>query len=403
MISTEYSEKCCGCSACKSVCPKSAIDMLPDALGFLYPKIDLKKCIDCGLCERVCNFKKLLDKPLPHNGNSKIYACRLKDETELSKSQSGGAAYAISKWVIDCGGKVYGATFKTPYEVVHKRAASLEECSLQRGSKYIQSRLENSFINIKKDLSNGSKVLFTGTGCQVNGLLEYLKVEKADTTNLYTMDIICHGVASPQLWYDYSKYIEEKKVKKTIIKSVFRDKYHYGWNSHKETFYISDNQYYTTTKFAHIFYQHIALRPACCVCPYATMKRTSDFTVCDFWGYQKIVPEMGSDNKGLSMLFINNLRAVNGFTQLNQYLLYKDVSDCDCCLQPNMMYPTKFGKDAKNFENAYKKYGFTYILKKYGRDPLDIQIKSMIRRISYKLLGERKIAYLKTRLKVLHF
>lgn len=54
MIQIKSKLDCCGCTACTNSCPKSAIAMVPDEEGFLYPKIDMRRCIECGACERAC-------------------------------------------------------------------------------------------------------------------------------------------------------------------------------------------------------------------------------------------------------------------------------------------------------------------------------------------------------------
>ena len=400
MINIKTREQCCGCSACESVCPRNAIVMESDFLGFDYPQVDNKKCINCGLCEKVCNFQMLtLKKTEESYLQSHIYACRLSDEYELLKSQSGGAAFAISSYILNKGGIVYGAACDTDFSVHHIRAENFEDCNMLRGSKYVQSRMEDNFRKVRDDLKNTKYVLFTGTGCQVNGLLRYLKILNIDTSKLITCDFICHGVPSPKLWKDYVFYIKNSKIKKEIKKVDFRDKLHYGWNSHKETFYISEDEYYTTTNYAHIFYQHVALRPSCGICPYATMKRYSDFTVCDFWGYKKIIPEIKEDNKGLSMVFVNSEKGKRIFSELQNIIVYRDVSKYDCCLQPNMKHPTVIGKKANNFEIEYKTKGFKFVLHKYGKDSIKVSIINFVRRVMYCILGEKRIFFFKNLLK----
>lgn len=55
----EKNNECCGCGACYSICPKQAITMVKDELGFEYPKIDEKKCIKCYKCMKVCPIKDI--------------------------------------------------------------------------------------------------------------------------------------------------------------------------------------------------------------------------------------------------------------------------------------------------------------------------------------------------------
>lgn len=385
MIDLSHREQCCGCTSCATICPTKAITMQADALGFMYPHIDKEKCINCGLCEKACNFKKLVKEPLAADKSSQIYACRMKDMQEVAKSQSGGATEAIAEWILANGGVVYGAAFGEHFKVEHQRAENQSERDKQRGSKYVQSDIGNCFEKVRNDLKDGRYVLFTGTGCQVSGLLQYIQSAKIDSTKLYTCDLICHGVPSPKLWQDYVTYLEEKKLKKPITKAVFRDKEHYGWKSHKETFFTSFTSF---TSFTYIFYDHIAFRPSCKICPYASTKRLSDFTVCDFWGYEKTVPEMGNDNKGLSLMFVSTEKAKKAFDEFNSKLNYKEMDEKDV-LQPNMQHPTIMNINTEKFENDYINHGFEYIMRKYGHEPFIKRCKFFVKKCARKILGDR--------------
>lgn len=232
MIQIKNKDDCCGCTACASICPKDAITMEPDALGFKYPKVDLEKCIDCGLCEKVCafndNYDKSLNLPQPD-----AYAARHKDMHEIETSRSGAAFIAISDRILEKGGVVYGAGFADHFRVVHKRATTKEERDEFKGSKYVQSDLTGVFRQVKKDLKEGLTVLFSGTPCQTSGLASY--VGKKLRENLILVDIVCHGVPGPYMWRDYLDYLEKKQGSKICLVN-FRDKQEYGWTAHKETF-----------------------------------------------------------------------------------------------------------------------------------------------------------------------
>lgn len=232
MINIKDKADCCGCTACASICSKEAISMQPDVLGFLYPKIDYKKCINCGLCEKVCAFNDNYDKSL--NLSSPLcYGARHKDEKEVESSRSGAAFIAISDYILRKGGVVYGAGYTEHFRVVHKRATNQKERNEFKGSKYVQSDLSGIFKEVKKDLKNGLLVLFSGTPCQTAGLNAY--IGKKLRNNLYLIDIICHGVPSPYIWRDYISYLE-KKHGASICWVNFRDKNKYGWAAHHESF-----------------------------------------------------------------------------------------------------------------------------------------------------------------------
>ena len=172
MINPEPKE-CCGCTACASICAHRAISMRADRMGFLYPTVDTSKCVECGLCETICQFNKNYDKTY-NLDNPIAYAVRHKNPDEILKSRSGAAFVAISDFILDQGGVIYGAGYKDHFTVSHQRATSKAERDLFRGSKYVQSDLTDIFYNVKKDLQDGKIVLFTGTPCQTSGLRSFI-------------------------------------------------------------------------------------------------------------------------------------------------------------------------------------------------------------------------------------
>lgn len=232
MIEVKSPSDCCGCSACASVCAHNAIVMQPDALGFLYPKVNKDLCVGCGLCERVCSFNPNYDKTM-NLALPNAYAVRHKNMDEIERSRSGAAFVAISDYILENGGVVYGAGYAEHFRVIHKRATSKEERDEFRGSKYVQSDLNNVFRQVKEDLKNGLIVLFSGTPCQTSGLNSFVGKKLRD--NLFLVDIVCHGVPSPYIWDDYLNFLEKKQGQK-ICWVNFRDKQEFGWTAHKETF-----------------------------------------------------------------------------------------------------------------------------------------------------------------------
>lgn len=386
---TQVTEKelCCGCTACENVCPKKAISMKGDALGFLYPEIDQEKCVGCGLCRKVCDFTARAENPLVQNDDAEVYAVRHKDMGEVSTSQSGAATIALVDWILEKNGVVYGCGYGDYFHVMHKRAATKDDANEFKGSKYVQSDMGNCFALAAEDLENGLWVLFTGTGCQVAGFLSFIKAKKVDDTRLVTCDLICHGVPSPRLWEDYLNYVETKRLKKPVVKVDFRDKTHYGWKSHKESFYTT---YTTYTTYTYIFYDHVAFRHSCGVCPYASTRRLADFTVCDFWGYEKTVPEMGDDNKGLSLMFVSTEKAEKIFEEINGNLNFKRMNVTDC-LQHNMQQPSVINMNREHFERDYSEKGFEYIMRKYGHEKFFSWCIRFAKKCVKQILGEKGI------------
>jgi len=232
MVDNKDKSQCCGCSACASVCKHNAIAMEPDAMGFLYPKIDYSKCVNCGQCDAVCAFNDHYD--VSKNLSEPIcYGARHKNLQEVETSRSGAAFIAISDFILKSGGVVYGAGYTDHFRVVHKRATTKNQRDEFKGSKYVQSDMNSVFQQVKNDLRKGLLVLFSGTPCQTAGLNSYISNKLKD--NLFLVDIICHGVPSPYIWRDYIAYLEAKQGSK-ICWVNFRDKQKFGWSAHKETF-----------------------------------------------------------------------------------------------------------------------------------------------------------------------
>lgn len=266
MIQINNPADCCGCTACASICAHDAITMKPDALGFLYPEVDKDKCVDCGLCEKVCAFNDNYDTSL-NLEKALAYGARHKDMNEVETSRSGAAFIAISDYILEQGGVVYGAGYTDHFRVVHKRATTKEERDEFKGSKYVQSDMTGVFRQVKKDLRDGLTVLFSGTPCQTSGLNSY--VGKRLREKLFLVDIVCHGVPSPYMWRDYIAYLE-KKQGSPIVWMNFRDKQKYGWAAHHETFKFKNGG--GKMSFTFLFYKHIMFRRSCGKCHFTNTK-----------------------------------------------------------------------------------------------------------------------------------
>ena len=347
--------------------------MQPDAMGFLYPVVDMSKCVDCGLCEEVCAFNAHYDTSL-NLPEPEAYAARHKNMWELETSRSGAAFIAISDWILEQGGVVYGAGYAGRFRVVHKRATIKEERDEFKGSKYVQSDLGDVFRQVKKDLKEGKIVMFSGTPCQTSGLNAY--IGKKLRANLYLVDIVCHGVPSPYLWRDYIAYLE-KKQGDTICWVNFRDKQEFGWAAHRETFkFINGGKMIYTF----LFYQHIMFRRSCGKCYFANTRRPSDITLADFWGWEKTDTEINKDNKGVSLVLINTEKGEKLFEAVrhNMDIIPARLEDC---LQPNLQHPSLIHPKREAFERDYIKHGFVYVAKKYGDMGWRYQVKRVCRKL----------------------
>lgn len=371
-------EECCGCTACENICAHHAITMIPDNLGFLYPKINNDLCVDCGLCEKVCAFHNKYDITL-NLQNPLPYAVRHKKINEILTSQSGAAFIAFSDWILDNGGVVYGAGYGEHFKVIHGRATNKTECNRFKGSKYIQSDLKNIFKQIKDDLKNGILVLFSGTPCQTSGLSSFIGNKLRN--NLFLIDLICHGVSGPGIWEEYIKYLENKE-KKTVTAVNFRDKSKYGWRSHVETFQFSNK---ITHSYEYKFYTHIMLRNSCYSCPFTNLKRPSDITIGDFWGIENTeLASFAEDNKGCSLVLINTIKGKKWFDNISNSINYKKTNLKEC-LQPNLQQPTTIHPQRNKFEKEFVNKGFVYVMKKYGNIGWKYKTKKTLNRIKNKL------------------
>lgn len=360
MIKIINPSQCCGCTACASICTHNAITMQPDALGFLYPNVDTSKCVECGLCEKVCAFNENYDISL-NLPQPTAYGARHKDMNEVATSRSGAAFIAISDHILENGGIVYGAGYTDHFRVIHKRAETKEQRNEFKGSKYVQSDLTGIFRQVKQDLKEGLTVLFSGTPCQTAGLNSY--VGNRLRKNLVLMDIICHGVPSPYIWRDYLAYLE-KKHGSEICYVNFRDKDEFGWSAHKESFkFIKKPNIKSIFPFK--FYQPTWFRHSCGGCKYTNLKRPSDITIGDFWGWQKTDSSINTDDKGISLVLCNTEKGHKLFDIVKEQMIVISAK-LENCLQPNLQYPSNIPQIRIDFEDDYANHGFKKVMSKYG-------------------------------------
>lgn len=358
-IRLESKKECCGCTACENICAHNAITMQCDTLGFQYPVVDHDKCVECSLCEKVCQFHSCYSR-YDNFDNPKVYALRLKDSAQLMRSQSGGAFWGIAKGVIDNNGVVYGAAFDNDWNVIHQRATNADELESLRMSKYVQSDLRGVFKQVKGDLKQGLTVLFSGTACQVAGLKSYVPLKLHQ--NLFCLDIVCHGVPSPQIWKDYVNYLEDSNKAK-IVKACFRDK-RFGWHGAKETFLFDDGREIVRQTSNYMYFSGISIRESCANCKFTNMERVGDVTAGDFWGIPKDSP-YEKDKKGLSLLLVNSEKGRMMFDSIKEKYIVEESNVRDC-LQPQLQYPSEMSPLHEMFVHEYSKLGFLYVAKKYG-------------------------------------
>lgn len=354
--------QCSGCTACMAVCPRDAITMKPDVLGFKYPHVNEDLCVECGLCEAVCDFKRR-GKIDDDGKDVKVFAARHCDDAVLRASQSGGLFSALSDVVLKEGGVIYGAVFDGNHMVEHARAEDTVGRDLMRGSKYIQSDLKDTFRNVLRDLRIGNRVMFVGTPCQVAGLKSF--IPSALHEQLLLVDFICHGVPSPEVWKAYLAGLQKKH---RIVKADFRDKAVEGWKVHKESFLYEDDHLKVRETFKVLFYKNIMLRHSCGACNYNVCNRASDIVMADFWGLSEIMPEMDG-GPGTSMAICLTEKGKRYFEAASENLMIHGLEIPLSHLakyNPNVLNRTRIHHERNAFEKAFAQKGFRYVAARWG-------------------------------------
>ena len=329
MIALTDKRNCCGCTACQHICPKHCISFQQDEEGFLYPSVDIESCIDCHLCEKVCPNLNRYQTVFPQS----TYGCRSLDEGIRANSSSGGLFTILASKIISEGGIVFGARFMYDWTVAHDFTDSMTGLPYFRGSKYVQSKLGDSFKTVKQYLKDGRKVLFSGTPCQVSGLNHFLGKKYP---NLITVDIVCHSIASPLVW---KKYLEEISRGNVISDITFRDK-SLGWHSYALKINGNDKEGNTNVLvhetqvqnvFMRGFLENLTVRPSCSACPARSYTSGSDIMLADFWHLDKYHPSW-DDNKGMSLALVMSDKGRELFdscksTIFCQFIPYDEVED----------------------------------------------------------------------------
>lgn len=378
IILFKNNEDCCGCSACFNICPVSAIEMIPDQEGFLYPEINAALCTECGSCKKVCAFQKTNDYDY-YSPQPIVYALKHKDDKVIRNSSSGGAFTAISEHVLEQNGIVYGAAHDEKLNTIHIRASNSEERDKCRGSKYVQSDLTDVFSMVRDDLQKNNNVLFTGTPCQIAGLNEFLSVSSSDTTNLLTVDLVCHGTPSPKLFKEYIAFCESKRKRK-IIEYFHRPK-DKGWGHIEKAVYMNgyiDHDSSLSNIWSNLFYSHLFLRPSCYVCKYSNLRRPADITIADYWGIEKAHPEF-MDPKGVSLVLVNTPKGEKLFHSIKESILYIESDTARCTeKQAQLKSPAIKPLNRDLAWKEYYKHRFGYIAKKYGEPSIKTKIKQML-------------------------
>lgn len=326
---TGKNSECCGCSACLNVCPKQCISFQKNEEGFLYPIKDMDVCIDCGLCEKVCPFSD--NYTYETTSEPAVYAAY--DRENRVGSSSGGIFYTLARYTIEeRNGWVFGAAFEDKFQLRHVGVNNMTDLQKLRGSKYLQSDMQDCYQQIKQLLKDGVFVLFVGTPCQVAGLRAFLRNREYD--NLLTADLVCHGVPPQSLFDEHVKYLEQKH-KATLVSYYFRNMD--GWGVCEIADFANPKKRkvlpsYSLSPYLYSFMKAYTYRESCYECKFATIPRQGDITLADYWGVDKFF--VGIDiSKGISLVLLNTEIGKTLFNEIKEVkctVYESNLSDASC-------------------------------------------------------------------------
>lgn len=408
-------ELCSGCEGCVNVCPQNAISMQGDVYGFMRPVINSDKCIDCGLCAKVCPAEKEIETKYPQM----VYATYSKESRERISSASGGASSVIAKWFVNHGGVVYGCSQDNAETIHHIRIDNTDDLYRIKGSKYVQSTIGFCYKQIKEDLRNGLKVMFLGTPCQVAGLKSFMN-NRCD--NLWLIDICCHGVPSQQIMLDNVKWIKKRhhiKYDYSQLRVAFRRKhpevdfgfhvdaiqpsetseiqYGFYWGGvcdsksmHEVYSRLENNDYYI-----YGFLNGVFFRPNCYKCKYAASSRVTDITLADFWGLGKSDdPEM-KEQRGVSAMLLNTEKGKKLFEEIKDLVNYEERPVEEVIKgNPQLMHPFPLSDSHNVFMDLYPKVGFVKACRKsFGKRMLKNRVRAFFRSSSFITYWYRRFRY----------
>lgn len=314
-------DRCFGCSFCHDICPKKAIT-ISCASGFWRPAIDSHECVDCGLCKKACPANNIADVERFKKNAIECYASWSKNEDTHFNSASGGLAYELSKWFIENGGCVVGCAFEVVDGMLtakHVIVDTLDGLTKLSKSKYVHSNKDGIYKAVAEELQR-RKCLFIGVSCEVFALYEYLNVTKHDTTNLYTINLLCHGGCSP---FAMTKHLEsiEKKYGQKITNVTFRG----GEYNCNFVAYTGDEIIYRKGQFEDEYFfgfmAHTLYQPICHKCQFAETRRISDITLADFWGLSQDIL-VKAEGKGESLVLTHTEKGRMLFDEIKNRIMF---------------------------------------------------------------------------------
>ncbi|MBR3928254.1 MAG: Coenzyme F420 hydrogenase/dehydrogenase, beta subunit C-terminal domain [Clostridia bacterium] len=370
----EDQRQCCGCGACQNACPRDAITMKADERGFVYPQINSDLCVECKACLKVCGYQTNPPKAEPRA----CYAAAAKDAEILQNSSSGGIFSVLAAKILNHGGVVYGAALQWVQDKAatkHMRIETLGDLSAFQGSKYVQSEIGAAYQQCKRDLQIGKEVLFSGTPCQIAGLLAYLG---QPFERLLTVEVICHGVPNAQMFQDFLNVLEAREKKK-IADFRFRHKKKGQGTDVRITYRLPDGNVRYVVNNGHLFsYMHYFLnasiyRSNCYSCPFATKERVADITLGDFWGFHEEYPlvpsESGLDNsRGVSCVLVNSSKGQTAFEKCRVQMFVLDTQfERIACHNEQLNKPSHYNQEYETILGLYQEKGYLAVENYYRK------------------------------------
>lgn len=388
--------ECTGCTACSSICGKTAITFKQDSLGFLYPTIDDDKCVECDLCRIICPNNNHLLKSFP---KASYVGYAVSKEEQLSSS-SGGVASVVGRYFVKSGGIVYGCSADSIDEICHIRVDNEKELAKLKGSKYVQSNMSNCYKQVHNDLRNGKKVLFVGTPCQVAGLKSYLR---KPYTNLLTMDFVCHGVPSIKILKEslkshFSGFSTENYGlsfrRKVMRGNKYKSEFGIFIHSKKEGWIYEG--YYPKNMYITGFLSALFYRLSCYTCHYTTQERVSDITVGDYSDVSGEYDNLEGKKRLLSMISVNTYQGQTLLKYLQDVLCIKEIDYSKIvAAQGQLRHPMKLHRGRADFEKNFTYEQFDHLVKRILNQDLKrirkIILATKIRNMLFSIPGIKSI------------
>lgn len=365
---------CTGCSACYNACTHQALTMQSEKEGFLYPVIDVNKCKNCGLCEKVCPV--LNQNKLFNNEQTPVTYAVWADDEIRQCSSSGGAFSILTISVLNKRGVVFGATINENNEVYHTSITDLKELYKLRGSKYVQSNVRLVYCDVRRYLKEDKPVLFSGTPCQIAGLKSFLG---KSYPNLLLVDILCHGVPSP-LFLNKTSRILSKRGYDVSKPLKFRNSKFWGYQvsyDDQVVTYMGKDDIYLQS-----FLKGLNFRESCYRCPFAALPRQGDITIGDFWGIGRRKVFQYNTAHGVSCVMINNSKG-SDFWETVQGNVFCEVRDLEEAKagNPNIYKATARPARRDTFYKDFEEMTLDEFLNKYRILHRNFSIREILSRI----------------------